>query len=106
MQASGAEVIAGNYMIRYLFACVGTATVLPAIQGIGVGWFSTVSAGFLVVSGGLTAATVKWGKGWRDEVDKERRAKRGAKMEMIVEKVGDEEKAAPAVVLAKGEDRV
>ena len=37
MQNRSAEVIAGNYMIRYLFAALGSATVLPAVEKIGVG---------------------------------------------------------------------
>ncbi|KAF7908582.1 uncharacterized protein EAF01_004337 [Botrytis porri] len=69
MQRSGAEVIAGNYMIRYLFAATGSATVLPTVEKIGVGWFSTISAGFLVVSSAATWTAVRWGKGWRDTID-------------------------------------
>ena len=59
MQGRGAEVIAGNYFVRYLFACAGTACVLPAVQAIGVGWFSTISALFLVLS--ASAATLRCG---------------------------------------------
>ncbi|KAM3075195.1 hypothetical protein ACMFMG_007354 [Clarireedia jacksonii] len=84
MQRNGAEVIAGNYMIRYLFAALGSATVLPAVEKIGVGWFSTISAGFLVMSSLATAAAVKWGRGWRDGVDAKKRAQR--------KKVGDRKK--------------
>jgi MFS family permease len=76
MQTNGAEVIAGNYMIRYLFAAVGSATVLPAIERIGVGWFSTISAAFLVGSALALVAAVSWGQQWRDTIDKKRRAKR------------------------------
>lgn len=83
MQANSAEVIAGNYMIRYLFAAMGSATVLPAVEKIGVGWFSTVSAGFLIVSAVGTSAAIKWGRNWRDSVDKKRRAKRSEKMAVI-----------------------
>ncbi len=81
MQGSGAEVIAGNYMIRYLFAALGSATVLPAVEKIGVGWFSTISAGFLVASTLATLAAVLWGRGWRESIDKKRRAKRGKMVE-------------------------
>ncbi|KXH30228.1 major facilitator superfamily transporter [Colletotrichum nymphaeae SA-01] len=42
-----AEVIAGNYFFRYAIAAVGTASCLPAIQSIGVGWFSTITALFV-----------------------------------------------------------
>ncbi|KAL0944825.1 MFS transporter [Colletotrichum truncatum] len=45
-----AEVMAGNYFIRYVLAAVATAVCLPGVQGIGVGWFSTVSALFVVIS--------------------------------------------------------
>jgi len=61
---------------RYLFAALGSATVLPAVEKIGVGWFSTISAGFLVVSSLATLAAVLWGKGWREKIDGKRRAKR------------------------------
>jgi len=77
MQQNGAEVIAGNYMIRYLFAALGSATVLPAVEKIGVGWFSTISALFLVVSSLATLAAVLWGRGWRETIDQKRRADRG-----------------------------
>lgn len=76
----GAEVIAGNYMVRYLFGAVGTAVVLPAVESIGVGWFSTISAGFMMAAALAVAATVRWGKGWRDEVDGKRRMLRAQRM--------------------------
>jgi hypothetical protein len=63
-------------MIRYLFAALGSATVLPAVEKIGVGWFSTISAAFLVTSSLATAAAVKWGRGWREGVDAKKRAQR------------------------------
>lgn len=75
MQARSAEVIAGNYMIRYLFAALGSATVLPAVTKIGVGWFSTISAAFLVIGSLGTGSAVLWGKSWRDAVDKRRKRK-------------------------------
>jgi MFS family permease len=61
-----AEVIGGNYVARYLFGAFGTAIVLPAIEGIGVGWFSTISASFLVVAAALVYLTALFGKEWRD----------------------------------------
>lgn len=76
MQGRGSDVIAGNYFVRYLFACLGTAVVLPAVESIGVGWFSTISALFLVCSALGTWATVLWGRGWREKVDQRRRAER------------------------------
>ncbi|TKW50918.1 Dityrosine transporter 1 [Colletotrichum tanaceti] len=45
-----AEVIAGNYFFRYAIAAVGTAVCLPAIESIGVGWFSTITALFVFFS--------------------------------------------------------
>ncbi|CAK7232372.1 hypothetical protein SBRCBS47491_008247 [Sporothrix bragantina] len=50
MPSRSAEVIAGNYFMRYVFAAVGSAVSLPAINKIGVGWFSTISAVFLVAA--------------------------------------------------------
>jgi hypothetical protein len=79
MQGRGAEVIAGNYVLRYLFACAGTAVVLPAVQSVGVGWFSTISAAFLFLSAVGVVASVQWGKGWREVIDGKKRARRIAK---------------------------
>jgi MFS family permease len=76
MQSQSAEVIAGNYMARYFFAGVGSATVLPAVEKIGVGWFSTISSGFLVVTTLGLIASVRWGKDWRDAIDIPRREAR------------------------------
>lgn len=76
MQGRGSDVIAGNYFVRYLFACLGTAVVLPAVESIGVGWFSTISAGFLVCSALGTWACVIWGRGWREKVDAKRRRRK------------------------------
>lgn len=83
MQAKGrsAEVVAGNYMIRYVFAAAGSATCLPAIEKIGVGWFSTISAGFLVVSAVLVWATTVWGEDWRHAVDDRKKKRRQSKQE-------------------------
>lgn len=70
MQKRSAEVLAGNYVIRYVFAAAGTAACLPVIERIGVGWFSTISAGFMVVAAGFTWATARYGAGWRERVEK------------------------------------
>lgn len=102
MQSSSAEVIAGNYMIRYLFGALGSAVVLPAVEKIGVGWFSTISAGFLVMSSLATWAAILWGKGWRDEVDRKRRAKRDVKRReegLDVQGVRDEKKEKDSEVV-------
>jgi MFS family permease len=69
MPGKGAEVIAGNYMIRYMFAALGTGVVLPAVESIGVGWFSTITAAFLVLSAVATWAAILWGKQWRESID-------------------------------------
>ncbi|KKF97027.1 Dityrosine transporter 1 [Ceratocystis platani] len=75
-QARSAEIIAGNYLFRYLFAAVASAIVLPAIDALGVGWYTTINVGFLICSAGGLLACVKWGKGWRDAIDSRRQKKR------------------------------
>lgn len=65
----GSVVVAGNYEIRYVFAAAGSAVCLPAIESIGVGWFSTVSALFLVVSAGGLWMVCLHGQQWRHDVD-------------------------------------
>jgi multidrug resistance protein len=81
MQAKGlsSEVVAGNYMIRYFFAAAGSAICLPAIEKVGVGWFSTISSGFLIVTAISVWATTVWGEGWRHAVDDRKKKKRRAK---------------------------
>jgi hypothetical protein len=98
MQNSSAEVVAGNYMVRYLVGALGTATVLPAIQAMGVGWFSTISAAFLVLGAGMVMCSIRWGKQARDHIDQKRRARRMEREDEEMKKMeadgnhGDEEK--------------
>jgi MFS family permease len=71
MQSKGrsAEVVAGNYLVRYFFAAAGSAAVLPAIEKVGVGWFSTISCVFLIFSAGLVLLTTIYGERWRTRID-------------------------------------
>ncbi|KAF2878335.1 major facilitator superfamily domain-containing protein [Massariosphaeria phaeospora] len=77
MQNRSSEVVAGNYMLRYMFAAVGSAVCLPAIRKIGVGWFSTISALFLVVATVAVYVTTLYGKQWREVVDAKISAEKG-----------------------------
>ncbi|KAL6810790.1 MFS general substrate transporter [Trichoderma sp. SZMC 28013] len=69
MPGRGAEVTAANYFVRYLAGCVATAVVLPAVDGIGVGWFETISTGLVILSTIGVLATIRWGKEWRENID-------------------------------------
>ncbi|KAJ5590807.1 hypothetical protein N7450_004779 [Penicillium hetheringtonii] len=75
-----AEVVAGNYMFRYVFAALGSGLVLPAVEKIGVGWFSTISAIFLVFAGCCVWATTIYGDEWRNKIDAKNRDKTAQKM--------------------------
>ncbi|KAH7149566.1 major facilitator superfamily domain-containing protein [Dactylonectria estremocensis] len=66
MPGQGAEVAATNFFVRYLMGCVASAVVLPSIQTIGIGCFSTISAAYLIASALGTMAAIRWGKGWRE----------------------------------------
>ncbi len=87
-------------MIRYLFAAIGSATVLPAVERIGVGWFSTISAAFLALSSLATLAAILWGQSWRNRVEK----KQGSKRKILEKEKGKTTTAIPAVV-DSGEDK-
>ncbi|KAF2257802.1 MFS general substrate transporter [Lojkania enalia] len=76
MQQRSAEVVAGNYMLRYMFAAAGSAVCLPAIRKIGVGWFSTISAFFLIGATLATYITTLYGRQWREAVDAKKEARR------------------------------
>ncbi|KAF7561919.1 hypothetical protein G7046_g2209 [Stylonectria norvegica] len=62
-------VVAGNYLTRFLFAAAGTAVCLPAIDAIGIGWFSTISGLFITVTAGLVWLLTVYGEGWRQARD-------------------------------------
>ncbi|VUC29947.1 unnamed protein product [Clonostachys rosea] len=64
------EVIGGNYVARYISGAIGTAVAIPAIEKIGVGWFSTISAVYLVFSTVLVYVTVLFGAEWRSKASK------------------------------------
>ncbi|KZL68160.1 major facilitator superfamily transporter [Colletotrichum tofieldiae] len=73
IKGKSAEVIAGNYFFRYAIAAVGTAVCLPAIESIGVGWFSTITAMFVLFSAVavyvvVTIASKEDGKAQNEEV--------------------------------------
>ena len=70
MQKRSSEVMAGNYVVRYIFAAAGTAACLPVIDRIGVGWFSTISALFVFVAAVATWTTATYGSGWREKAAK------------------------------------
>lgn len=54
--------------MRFVFSAMGTAVCLPAIKAIGVGWFSTISAGFLVAAAASIYLTIQRGAQWRDAI--------------------------------------
>lgn len=69
-------------MLRYIFAAAGSAVCLPAIRKIGVGWFSTISALFLVAASIATYVTTLYGRQWRDAVDARKAAKKEGEIQV------------------------
>ncbi|OGM46263.1 MFS transporter [Aspergillus bombycis] len=55
------EVIAGKYIIQYIFSAGSSALVVPIINAIGVGWTFTICVIFSIIGGLLTMATSRWG---------------------------------------------
>ncbi|KAF7537926.1 hypothetical protein G7054_g3347 [Neopestalotiopsis clavispora] len=68
----GAEVISGAYMVRYAVAAIGTAACSPAIDSIGLGWFSVVTAIIVAGSASWVGATIFYGRRWRERIDRAR----------------------------------
>jgi hypothetical protein len=62
-------VVAGNYLTRFMFAAAGTAACLPAIEGIGIGWFSTISGLFMTATAGMVWLLTVYGEKWRQQRD-------------------------------------
>ncbi|SMR47856.1 unnamed protein product [Zymoseptoria tritici ST99CH_3D1] len=69
MPTRKSDVVAGNYTMRYVFGAAGSAAVLPIIDAIGVGWFSTISALFVALGAGGLWCVAIWGKDWRDKIN-------------------------------------
>jgi len=59
-----------------MFAAAASAAVLPAVRAIGVGWFSTISALFLVAGAAATYVTALYGKGWRESIDEKKASRK------------------------------
>ncbi|KAJ7819799.1 MFS transporter [Mycena olivaceomarginata] len=79
MQSRSAEVVAGNYLARYLFAAAGSAVVLPAVEKIG-SWL--VLNCKWAVSGRRRSRRPRhhsWGKSWRDKIDRPKQEKVSAR---------------------------
>ena len=62
--------------MRYMFAAGGSAACLPAVRAIGVGWFTTISALFLVAGATATHVTAVYGKTWRTAIEEKKAAKK------------------------------
>lgn len=62
--------------MRYMFAAAGSAACLPAVRAIGVGWFSTISAMFLIAGAAATYVTALYGKSWRVAIEEKKAAKK------------------------------
>jgi len=81
MPGRSAEMIGANYAMRYFAGTVSIAVVLPAIEQMGLGWYSTLSAALIVAASGGLIWTVKRGRVMRDRVDERVRVKREAERE-------------------------
>jgi hypothetical protein len=68
--------------MRYMFAAAGSAACLPAVRAVGVGWFSTISAFFLMAGAAAIYVTVLFGKKWRDDIDGKKAAKKEDKSQV------------------------
>lgn len=69
MPGRSGEVIAANFTMRYLFATISTAVVLPAIEAIGVGWFSTITFFLLLATTAGVVLTIHFGQRMREKID-------------------------------------
>lgn len=85
MPGYSSEVIGANYSMRYLFATVSTAVVLPAIQHMGVGGYSTLSSVLILGAMAGTLITVRYGKSMREAVDERRRKEKEKAHKLDVE---------------------
>ncbi|KAM0429320.1 hypothetical protein ACHAPT_006535 [Fusarium lateritium] len=104
MPGQGAEVAATNFFARYLIGCVASAVVLPAVEGFGIGWFSTITAAYLVASALVTMAAIRWGKGWRESMQAKLESRREQKKAEGEEQSDSQGKGVEAVQKESGLD--
>lgn len=64
----GAEIAAANFFVRYAAGGLATGVVLPIIQAVGVGWFSTISAALLAISAGGMQIAIRRGNDWTSKI--------------------------------------
>lgn len=57
-------------MVRYAVAAIGTAACSPAIDSIGLGWFSVITAIIVAGSAFWVGVTIVYGRRWRERVDR------------------------------------
>ncbi|CAG9961962.1 unnamed protein product [Clonostachys byssicola] len=65
-QNDSGKASASHYFARYVLMAAATATCLPSIQAIGVGWTATISAGLVLIGAGLVLLVLRLGQRWRD----------------------------------------
>ncbi|KAK7515133.1 uncharacterized protein IWZ02DRAFT_493028 [Phyllosticta citriasiana] len=76
-QSRSAEVVAGNYVARYLAAALASAVCLPAIDRVGIG-------AYYIPSPALIWMTVEFGEEWRYKVDQKRPTRRNEERGAVV----------------------
>jgi hypothetical protein len=92
-QSRAAETLGGNFMVKFWFGAVGSAAVIPTVEAIGVGGFSTISAGLMVLGAGTAYMAARWGPKWRAATDAKVAASAQAKAEKAAKKAAEKEKA-------------
>ncbi|SCU82115.1 LAMI_0B08988g1_1 [Lachancea mirantina] len=58
----GGGAVGGNYMVRFFASAIGSATCLRAINDIGIGWTSTISAAVLLVGFAAMVVLIIYGE--------------------------------------------
>lgn len=97
MPDKSAEVTAANFFVRYLAGCLSTAVVLPIVQAIGVGWFSTISSGLLVVSAMGLIWAIHRGDEWAKKECRKGAESATAKAQVESEERGTSKASSPKV---------
>ncbi|KAK4622138.1 MFS-type transporter ppsE [Fulvia fulva] len=64
------DAIASKYVVQYTFSALATATCVPMIDAIGVGWQSTISTILVLVAGGLCITVALYGINMQIWVDR------------------------------------
>ncbi|KAF3351729.1 hypothetical protein VD0002_g3147 [Verticillium dahliae] len=71
MQQNSGKASASHYFVRYALSAAATASCIPMIDAIGIGWTATISSFMVLAGSGLVLLTIHSGGSWRGNQERQ-----------------------------------